>query len=195
MVAVAAALVASSAAESEEQTVSELDDIDALVVRYRARLLRFVTYSVGEQDLAESIVQDTFVKAYRARASFRGDCSMMSWLTRIALNMVRDHQRTQKFQFWRRAGKQSVDVSEVAGVLPERASSPEAQLLARERAGEVSAVLATLSPNQKMAFLLRFAEEMSVEEMAATMGMPVSTAKTHLHRALAAVRAHLGGSR
>jgi RNA polymerase sigma-70 factor, ECF subfamily len=89
----------------QARAVSELDDIDQLVETHRSRLLRFVTFSLGDQDLAQSIVQDTFMKAYGARQSFRGECSVQTWLNRIALNMIRDYQRTQKFRFWRSFGQ------------------------------------------------------------------------------------------
>src|ERR1700727_101483 len=72
------------------QTGSELDDIDALVRTYRPRLLRFVMFSIGDADLAESITQDCFLKAYNGRASFRGDCAINTWLTSIAMNLIRD---------------------------------------------------------------------------------------------------------
>ena len=72
-----------------ETIPSELDDIDALDRVYRFRLLRFVAYSTGDQDLAETIVQDCLLKAYNARDSFRGDCSVYTWLAHIATNLVR----------------------------------------------------------------------------------------------------------
>ena len=87
-------------AEKRERAITELDDIDALVRTHRARLFRFVAFSVGDEDVAASIVQDCFVKAYTGRDKFRGDCSVQTWLTSIALNLVRDHQRTRKLQFW-----------------------------------------------------------------------------------------------
>src|SRR6202012_1652675 len=114
---------------THERAVSELDDIDALVRTYRARLLRFVVSSPGDMDIAESVVQDCFLKAYNARASFRGDCSVQTWLTGIALNLVRDRQRTKRFQFWRRAGQTAVDVAEMASVLPDRQSSTESRMI------------------------------------------------------------------
>ena len=80
--------------------ISELDDIDGLVRNYRARLLRFVAYSTGDPDLAESIVQDTLLKAYNGRESFRGDSSVGTWLTSIAIHVMRDQQRGQRFKFW-----------------------------------------------------------------------------------------------
>src|SRR6202142_4268506 len=117
-----------------ETTLTELNDINALDRVYRARLLRFVAYSTGDQDLAETIVQDCLLKAYNSRESFRGDCSVYTWLAHIATNLVRDHQRTRKFQFWRKVQKTAPDLSEMALLLPSRESSAETQILARERA-------------------------------------------------------------
>lgn len=179
--------------DTRERALNELDDIESLVRTHRARLLRFVTFSLGDEDLAASIVQDCFVKAWSNRHNFRGDCSVQTWLHSIALNLVRDYQRTQKFRFWKQARKTATDVTEVAGMLPSKASSPEAQLLARERARQVAEVLQTLSLNQRTAFVLRFQEEMDLNEIASTMGMPVNTVKTHLHRALRTVRSRIGG--
>jgi RNA polymerase sigma-70 factor, ECF subfamily len=176
-----------------DATLTELDDIEALDRIYRARLLRFVAYATGDQDLAETVVQDALLKAYNGRASFRGECSVYTWLAHIATNLMRDHQRTRKFQFWRRLQKTSPDLSEVSGLLPSRESSPELQMLARERAQQVSVALETLSVNQRTVFLMRFIEEMELDEICQATGMHNSTVKTHLHRAVKAVRFKLGG--
>jgi RNA polymerase sigma-70 factor, ECF subfamily len=173
--------------------VSELDDIEALDRLHRARILRFVAYSTGDPDLAETITQDCLLKAYNGRAGFRGDCSISTWLTHIAINLIRDHQRTRKFQFWRSVQKTAADVTEMASVLPSAHSSPESQLLARERAAQVTAALETLSTNQRTIFLMRFIEEMDVQDIAKTTGMQINTVKTHLHRAVKAVRLKVGG--
>src|SRR4051812_43966507 len=117
---------------TQERAVSELDDIDLLVRTYRARLLRFVMSSTGDMDLAETVVQDCFLKAYKARESFRGECSVQTWLTGIALNLVRDRQRTKRFQFWRRSAQTAVDVSEMASFLPDHQTSAEKRLIAQE---------------------------------------------------------------
>jgi RNA polymerase sigma-70 factor (ECF subfamily) len=180
---------------TRERALSELDDIEDLVQTHRARLLRFVTFALGDEDLAASIVQDCFVKAWANRENFRGDCSVQTWLHSIALNLVRDYQRTQKFRFWRQVRKTATDVTEVAGILPSAASSPEQQLLARERAKQVGDILQTLSLNQRTAFVLRFQEEMDLSDIAKTMNMPINTVKTHLHRAVRTVRARMGGRR
>jgi RNA polymerase sigma-70 factor (ECF subfamily) len=179
-------------ADAPAKSGTELDDIDALVRAYRPRLLRFVSFSIGDPDMAESIVQDCFVKAYNGRANFRGDCSVNTWLTGIALNLVRDQQRLQKFRFWRQARATAIDVTEAANFLPSHESSPEARVLAREQTLQVQAALQNLSPNQRTIFLMRFAEDMSLAEIAASIRMPINTVKTHLHRALKAVRAQAG---
>ena len=181
--------------QAAEQAGSELDDIDALVRTYRPRLLRFVMFSIGDADLAESITQDCLLKAYNRRASFRGDCSVNTWLTSIALNLVRDQQRLQKFRFWRQARATAVDVTEAANFLPSQESSPERILLTAEKSKQVEAALENLSPNQKMIFMMRFAEEMDLAEIAETIHMPINTVKTHLHRALKSVRAQVAAAK
>ena len=178
-----------------ERALSELDDIDALVRTHRARLLRFVTFAVSDDDVAASIVQDCFLKAWANRATFRGESSVATWLTSIAVNLIRDHQRTRKVQFWRKAAKTATDVMEVASILPGNESSPERQLLAREKAAAVVQSLETLSANQRAVFLMRFSEEMELGDIAKAMSMPVNTVKTHLHRAVKAVRHKVGGAR
>jgi RNA polymerase sigma-70 factor, ECF subfamily len=178
-----------------ERTGSELDDIEALVRTYRARLLRFVTFSIGDPDLAESITQDCFLKAYNGRAGFRGDCSVNTWLTSIAVNLIRDQQRLQKFRFWRQARATAIDVTEAASFLPSNECSPETRMLVRERAQQVQSALGSLSDKQRTVFLMRFIEEMELSEIAAATQMPLNTVKTHLHRALKSVRAQAGTSR
>ncbi len=176
----------------KERAASELDDIDQLVHQYRARLLRFVAFSIGDPDLAQSIVQDCFMKAYKARESFRGECSVQTWLNRIALNMILDYQRTQKFRFWRSFRKTALDITEIASTLPSTASTPEKTLLMRERVVQVVKALETVSFNQRAIFLMHFQEEMGIQEISLATDMSVNTVKTHLNRAIKAVREKIG---
>jgi RNA polymerase sigma-70 factor (ECF subfamily) len=176
----------------KERAATELDDIDQLVHRYGARLLRFVAFSIGDQDLAQSIVQDCFMKAYNARENFRGECSVQTWLNRIALNMILDHQRTQKFRFWRSFRKTAVEITEIASTLPSGASTPERDLLKQERVAQVAKALESLSFNQRTIFLMHFQEGMNIPEISSAIDMSVNTVKTHLHRAVKAVREKIG---
>lgn len=172
--------------------ISELDDIDALVKTYQARLLRFVAYSTGDPDLAETITQDTLLRAYNGREKFRGECSVNTWLTGIAVNVTRDLLRTQRYKFWRRVKTTAVDVQEMSSLLAADEANPEAQLLAKEKVRQLSQVLTTLSYNQRTVFLMKFSEEMPVDEIAQVLGMSFNTVRTHLHRALKTVRNQLG---
>lgn len=181
--------------DRQVKAISELDDIDLLVRMYHARILRYVTFSINDPDLAQTITQDTFLKAYKGRESFRGDCAVSTWLISIANNLIRDQLRAKKFQFWRKAAATSLDVTELASFLPSGESSPETRLLAHERSLQVKEALERLSANQRKIFVLKFFEDMTLEEIATSTGMPVNTVKTHLYRAVTAIRAKLGGPR
>jgi len=181
-----------SALPERGRAISELDDIDELVRKHQARIRRFVTYSTGDPDLAETITQDTLFRAYKGRESFRGDCSVSTWLTGIAINVTRDHQRSARYKFWKQVKTTAVDVQEMASFIPSEAVSPERRMLAKERVKDLYKALETLSYNQRTIFLMKFSEEMSVDEISEILGMAVNTVRTHLHRALTAVRSKLG---
>jgi RNA polymerase sigma-70 factor (ECF subfamily) len=172
--------------------ISELDDIDALVRTYRARIVRFIAYSTGDPDLAGTIAQDTLLRAYNGRENFRGECSVSTWLTGIAIHVLRDHQRTEKYKFWKRVKSSAIDVHEMASFIPADGSSPEGQLLAKEKVKHLARILETLSHNQRTVFLMKFSEEMPLTDISEVLGMSITTVKTHLHRALKAVRSQLG---
>src|SRR6478672_3739513 len=109
------------------------DDLDAVVATHQKRIFRFLLSSIREPDLAHTLTQETFLRAWTTRSAFRGECSIATWLTRIALNLLRDHTRTQRFRFWRRVSTSSVDASEIAAFLPHPDSSLDSRLIASEQ--------------------------------------------------------------
>jgi RNA polymerase sigma-70 factor (ECF subfamily) len=151
-------------------------------------------FSLGDADAAASIVQDTFLKAYNNRETFRNDCSISTWLTGIALNLVRDYHRNRRFRFWHKVGKTSIDVIESANFLPGSERPVEVQVLARERARCVAVAVESLSVRQRTVFIMRFVDDMDLSEIAQVSGMPVNTVKTHLRRALKSVKEHVRDS-
>lgn len=187
----AAAQTAILAFATEAAKINELDDIESVMRLYRSKILRYVMFALNDTDAAESITQDTFLKAYNARASFRGDCALSTWLISIAANLVRDHTRTQKFRFWKNVRNTAADVTEMAHMLSTREGTVERSLMAKEQVANVQQAMEKLSPRQRSVFLMRFMEEMDLSEIAHATGMPVATVKTHLHRAVIAVRAQL----
>lgn len=183
------AITSESLPTAPQMQAAALDDIDSLIATYEQRIFRFHLVSIRDRDLAMTLTQDTFIRAWAARASFRGDCAIATWLMRIALNLIRDHTRTDRFRFWKRASETAVDVSDVSEHIPHRDSSPEAALIAREQLALVWDSVARLSNRQRNVFTLRFVEELELAEIAEITEMPISTVKTHLYRALAILRA------
>ncbi len=179
---------------SGEQRISELENIDALIRLYKAKVFRFVAFSVADRDAADSITQDCFLKAHLTRHQFRGDCSISTWLMRIAFNLVRDHTKSQKFRFWKNAAATAIDAQDVSQHLASGASSAEAQVIARERVEIVHQTLQKLSDRQRSVFVMRFVEEMELADIAMATGMSLATVKTHLYRAVGAVRERLGAT-
>jgi RNA polymerase sigma-70 factor, ECF subfamily len=179
---------------SGERLISELEDIDALVRLHRPKVFRFVAFSVSDRDAAESITQDCFLKAHLTRHQFRGDCSISTWLMRIAFNLVRDHTKSQKFRFWKNAAATAIDASDVSQHLASKASSAEEQLIAKEQVETVHRALQDLSGKQRSIFVMRFVEEMDLSDIAAATGMSLPTVKTHLYRAVGAIRTRLGAT-
>jgi RNA polymerase sigma-70 factor (ECF subfamily) len=165
-----------------------LDDLETVVTLYQPRVFRFLLANLRDRDAAETLTQETFLRAWTARASFREDCSVATWLIRIALNLARDHTRTGRFRFWKHISTSAVDVDEVAASLPNREGSAESHLIAQEQVKLIWETVAGLSPRQRTVFLLRFLEEMEIPEIATVTGLPLGTVKSHLYRALNVIR-------
>lgn len=120
---------------------------------------------------------------------------MGTWLRTITLNVMRDYQRRQKFQFWKKASLTEMSVSDAAISLASGDPSPETRMLAREQVQRVELALKSLSERQRSVFIMRFLDEMELEEISVATGLPPPTVKTHLYRAIKAVRFRLGGTR
>src|SRR6185436_16766149 len=176
-------------AVSMDNPALEIEDFDRLVEQYRTRVLRFVFASVRDMDLAETLTQDCFWKVYKNRSGFRGDCSMNTWLMKIAVNLIRDHTRSRRFQFWRTA--QRVHSEEIRD-WPDRSISPEEKAAVGEQVQAVWEATKTLSERQRTVFLLRFVEDLDIIEIAQSTGLTESTVNVHLFRAVRTIRKRLG---
>ena len=174
-----------------EARVSDLEDIDQLVRVHRPSVLRHAWWLLKDKDLAETVTQDCFLRAFQARAFYRGQCSVRTWLLAIATNLVRDQTRARGFQFWKYVRASAVDVTEMESRLVCRQQTAEANLLMREKLRHVWATVDGLPRRQKTVFSLRFVEEMQVSEIAEATGLNLSTVKSLLYRALRTVRVEL----
>ena len=182
-------MTSGSIALNMDNPALEFEDFDRLVQQYRTRVLRFLFASVRDMDLAETLTQDCFWNAYKSRNAFRGECSVNTWLMRIAVNLVRSHTNTQRFQFWKKA--QRVDAEEIYD-WPDRSISPEAKAAVNEQVQAVWEATKTLSKKQRTVFLLRFLEDLDISEIVQSTGLSESAVNVHLFRAVRRIRKRLG---
>jgi RNA polymerase sigma-70 factor (ECF subfamily) len=110
----------------------------------------------------------------------------------IAVNLVRDHLRNRKIRFWKRVQSTAVPAEAIGASVADGAGSAESQVLVKEQVAAVWDAAGNLPERQRTVFLLRFVEDMDLLEIAAATGMKEGTVKTHLFRALKAVRERLG---
>jgi RNA polymerase sigma-70 factor (ECF subfamily) len=175
------------------RAVASLEDFEALVRAEQRHIYRVLLLLLRDPDAADSLTQECFFKAYRNRKGFRGDCSPRTWLMRIAVNLARDHVKSPRLRFWRRLFRLSQEGEPILEPADLRAT-PEQVLLAREKLNAVWSAVDGLPERQRALFLLRFVEEMSIEEISDTVSLRPGTVKAHLFRALSTVRRRIEGA-
>ena len=191
------------AAEAATQGIA-VAEFDELVRLHQRRIYRVLLGLVRDADAADTLTQECFLRAYRHRRSFRRESSVGTWLVRIAVNLARDHGRSRKNAFWRRLfggnqneGREATQSAPGGTVIDEAAAlatpqaTPERELAARQELDAVWAAAEGLSEQQRAVFFLRFAEEMTLEEIAQATSLKPGTVKTHLYRAIGALRRRL----
>jgi len=134
-------------------------------------LLRRLTS--GDLAWADDLAQETFVRAWRGLRRWRGEARLSTWLHRIAFNV-----------FASEVEKRARRATDVVADVPEAATGAEGVTLSRD----LDRALAHLSPAERAVLALTYAQDATNEEVAETLGIPVGTVKTHLHRAKARLR-------
>ncbi len=160
-------------------------DFSALVKEYRQPLYRFVLKHIGRPADAEDIAQQTFVEAYGAIATFRGQSELSTWLYGIAMNLVRNYLNRAPHRVRR------FETDEVLSTLPADVDGPEALVQRMELLTRLYAEVASLSDELKQIFLLVAIEGRSYEEAARLLGIPIGTVRSRLFRAREVIKARL----
>jgi RNA polymerase sigma-70 factor (ECF subfamily) len=163
----------------------ETDAFARLVDRHHARCLRVATHLLDDADDAEDAVQDAFVRAYRHLGSYREQDRFGAWLLRIVVNQCRT--RAAKQARYTRLG----DHGTSSPSNTPRSHDLVAQTDQDAQRAELAHALAQLGAEQREAIVLRFAEELSYDEMASMTGVGVSALKMRVQRACAALRSLL----
>jgi RNA polymerase sigma-70 factor, ECF subfamily len=171
----------------DTRALSELEDFDALVRNEQQRVYRLLLVMLHDEEAADTLTQDCFIKVFEHRGRFRGACSVRTWVTRIAMNLARDYSRNRRSQFWRRLLEWKAEPEAMAEIT-DPGASPERALAAREQLASVWSDVESLSGQQRAVFTLRFVDDMSMEQIAEATGLRPGTVKSHLSRALAAIR-------
>jgi RNA polymerase sigma-70 factor (ECF subfamily) len=146
-----------------------------------ANAYRLAGYLLGDAVEAQDAVQEALIKAWRNWASLRDPASFAPWFDRIVLNVCRDRMRLHKH----------VRMIELDAADEVEAADGFHQLFARD---EVAAAVARLAPDQRIVVALRFWRDLSLDQVAEVLGIPVGTVKSRLYYALRNLRTELDRS-
>ena len=161
-----------------QETLRDANAFAELVRRYQGRLYRLAYRMLGNAEEAQDATQEAFLRAYRALSSFRLDASFSPWMYRIATNVCLDMLRSRRPQA-------SLDESPLD---PPATLSVEGAVAERERLRAVAEAVGRLPVGLRTVFLLRHEAELSYEEIAQTLGLPLNTVRTRLFRARNALK-------
>jgi len=151
-----------------------------LVEIQHERVYRTAYALTGQREAAQEVVQETFLRAWRGLGRFRGEASLATWLIRLAIAAGTDELRRQR---------RHALLRQVLVPLPFARRDPTTLVDQRD---ELDQALARLSPKARQVVALRFGLDLSLKEIADTLGCPEGTVKSRLHTALAQLREQLG---
>ena len=159
-----------------------VNDFEKLVTAYEKNVYNIALRMVGDPDDAADMTQETFIKAYRALSSFRGDSKFSSWLYRIASNVCLDFLRSRSRH--PQVSLSTVDEDDRATFeLPDMRQNPEEQLMKKLGMEAVRRGLEQLPEQQRQMLVLRELGGLSYAELAQTLGLEEGTVKSRIFRA------------
>jgi RNA polymerase sigma-70 factor (ECF subfamily) len=166
--------------------------LQPLMERHYTRLYRLALSYLRNPEDALDAVQETFVKAFQNAARWDGTSEAGPWLSRIAINQSIDRYRRHKR---RQATFTPLGEGDHDDTMAAPEPSPERKVLGGEVGRRIGSALRGLPERQRAVFVLRHYEEMSLEEIAESLGMSLGTVKSSLHRAVYRLRERLTGIR
>ena len=160
---------------------------DLLVLKYQLRLSKLVSRFLSNQSDVPDVVQESFIKAYRALPNFRGESAFYTWLYRIAINTAKNHLVSQS----RKSPANSIDVQDAedygASEWLKEYASPEREALADELKSTIYIAIDDLPSDLREAITLREIEGLSYEDIAVVMDCPIGTVRSRIFRAREAI--------
>ena len=180
----------SACPEGEVRLVAKLmagdeESFTTLVKTYQPMLFSVVLRIVKDPEEARDLSQETFLRVYRNLHSFRGECSLKTWILKIGINQALKSQR-----WWKRRGRRetcSLDTSDdersLSEVLASAEATPEAVCLATEMERRIELALSRLKPDYRIVIVLREMQGLTYEEIASVVSISIGTVKSRLARA------------
>ena len=163
--------------------------LDQLIDQFQNRLYRYLVFLTGDRALAEDLFQETWIRVLERGHQYNAKSKFESWLFAIARNLVIDVSRRKKVRSLEELAHPDSDQPYEP---PDEHSASALQLLvARENERAVQLSLLKIPAYYREVLLLRFHEEFALEEIAAVLSIPISTAKSRLYRGLAALKSAL----
>jgi RNA polymerase sigma-70 factor, ECF subfamily len=162
------------------------DGFRSLVERHSRSVFRLAYRLTGNEQDAEDVVQETFLRAYKQLQHFESRASFGTWLYRIAANYSLDLIRSRKRHHDHRPPAEEENDALLS--IPASTPGPDRMAYSVQVEGRISAAMAELSEQERTAFVLRHFEGFSIEEIAATLGLGASAAKHSIFRAVQKLR-------
>jgi len=157
----------------------------AIMVRGNQRLFRVARSVVRDDTEAEDVLQESYLRAFRAIGAFRGEADILTWLTRIVVNEARGRLRRQRptvgIEQIERA--QETGAAIIAFPTPPGFEAPDIAAESAHLRRMIEAAIDDLPEPFRLVFILRDVDGRSIEETATALGIPAATVKTRLHRA------------
>jgi RNA polymerase sigma-70 factor (ECF subfamily) len=170
----------------------DAESFNQLILRWERPIYALAYRTIGREEDARDVCQETFLRAFRALPGFRGQAKFSSWLYRIALNLCRDWMRRE-----RRAAivqpPEDVDLLELAAAA-EPSESIEDLVARKDLTRAVERAMARLPEEQRTAIVLKEYHGLTFQEIADLVGCPLSTVKTRLYQGLSVLRRELDKS-
>ena len=165
------------------------DSFNQLILRWERPIYALAYRTIGREEEARDVCQETFLRAFRALPKFRREAKFSSWIYRIALNLCRDWARKE-----RRApvvqAPEDMDLIEMAAAA-EPSESIEDLVARKDLTRVVEAAMALLPEEQRTAIVLKEYHGLTFQEIAELQGCPLSTVKTRLYQGLTVLRREL----
>src|SRR5262245_49915143 len=168
------------------------DLLDRLIEQYQFRLFRYLLHLTGSQERAEDFFQETWLRVLERGHQYDGKWKFEAWLFAIARNLVLDWHRRKKPQSLDSLAGPDEDAT-AFDLRDEKAESPLEQVMDAEVRTDVQLSLQKVPAIYREVLLLRFQEEMQLDEIAGVTGAPISTVKSRLYRGLDALKCAMQG--